>query len=290
MSKKMSKWKKIKKDHYGKSCVVQLEKGYIDFSSDGMKQVKDGENLSYNEYLEIQHDSCDDCRQYFAMSYFDNLMCYFKGQIDRFDVSKNKVVFKRLFVDGEYSDGIGFFGKEDHVWMDMHPFEDFSVGDCIRFSATIYRYLKTGGGKRIAFGLMKPEFIQKIDSYEVPTDEQLIDQQINQLVCETCRYYDHCFMESCIANEQERKERFNTLKSLEPGRFTPFTVMLAYELEYRIMLQTGGFRLDKSDKNYVTMKRLIEICESHPTYYYGDVQDALIRMMHPDKPRLYIED
>lgn len=286
----MSKWKKFKKEHYGKPYVVKHEKGYIDFSPDGMKQVKDGENLSYNEYLEIQHDSCEHSRQYFAMSYFDNLMCDFKGQIDRFDTVKKKVVFKRLFVDGMYSDGIGFFGKEDHVWMDMQPFEDFSAGDCIRFSATIYRYLKTSGGKRIAFGLREPEFIKKIDSYEVPTDEQLIDQQTDQLVCETCRHYDHCFMGNCIANEQERKERFNTLKSLEPGKFTPLTVMLAYELEYRMMLQMGGFRLDKRDKNYSTMKRLVEICESHPVYYYGDVQDALIRMMNPDKPRLYIED
>ena len=88
----MSKWKKFKQDHYGKHHVVKYEKGYIDFSLDGMKQVKGGENLSYNEYLEIQRDSCEQCRQNFAMSYFSNLMCDFKGQIDRFDVVKKKVV------------------------------------------------------------------------------------------------------------------------------------------------------------------------------------------------------
>lgn len=269
----MSKWKEFKKENYGNPYVVKYEKGYIDFSPDGMKQVKDGENLSYNEYLEIQRKSCDQCRQYFAMSYWDNLICDFKGQIDRFDRVKEKIIFKRLFVEGMYSDGIGFFGKEDHVWMDMHPFQEHSIGECIRFSATIYRYLKTSGGKRISFGLRDPEFIKRIDSYDVPTDEELIDQQIEQLVCETCRYYYHCFMGNCIANEQERKERFNTLKSLEPGKFTPLTVMLAYELEYRMMVQTGGFRLDKKDKNYFTMKRLVEICESYPVYYYGNVQD-----------------
>ena len=174
--------------------------------------------------------------------------------------------------------------------MDMQPFQDFSIGDCIMFSATIYRYLKTSGGKRIAFGLRSPEFIRKIDSYEIPTDEQLIDQQIKQLVCEACRYCDNCYMDNCIANEQERKERFEILKSLEPGKFTPLTVVLAYELEYRMMLQTGGFILDKKDKNYPVMKRLVEICESHPIHYYGNVRDAFFRIMNPDKSRIYIYD
>jgi hypothetical protein len=32
-----------------------------------------------------------------------------------------------------YSDGTGFEGKEDHVWLDLSGFEKFSVGDCVGF-------------------------------------------------------------------------------------------------------------------------------------------------------------
>jgi hypothetical protein len=286
----MNDWKKIRKENYGKDTVVNYGKGYIDFSPEGMKKVKHGEALSYEDYLEIQKKSCEQFREYFAMCYWNHYVCDFKGQIERINESKGKVVFKRLFVDGMYHDGIGFFGKEDHVWMDKEPFAEYSVGDCLRFSANICRYLKTGNGKYIDYDLENPEAIKKIDSYEVPTDQELVDQQIEQLVCETCRYYDQCYMGMCISNEDERKERIETLKSLEPGKFTPITVMLAYELEYRMMLQNGGIRLDKKDPKYDVMKRFVKICETHPVYYIGDVNEALFMLMYPEKPRMYIED
>jgi hypothetical protein len=189
-----------------------------------------------------------------------------------------------------YHDGISFFGKEDHVWMDKEPFANYSVGDCLRFSADICRYLRTGNGKSIDYDLEKPRLIRKIPSYEVPTDQELVDQQIEQIVCETCRYYEHCYMGMCIANEHERKERIDTLKSLEPGKFTPLTVMLAYELEYRMWMQMGGIRLDKKDPKYDVMKKFIEICVSHPVYYTGDVEEAFFKLTYPEKPRMYIED
>lgn len=286
----MDDWNKIKKENYGKETVINYGKGYIDFFSEGMKEVKHGETLSYKDYLEIQKKSCERCREYFAMCYWNHYECDFKGQIERFDAAKNKVVFKRLFVDGMYHDGIGFFGKEDHVWMDKEPFAEYSVGDCLRFSADICRYLRTRNGKGIDYGLEKPELIRKIDFYEIPTDQALVEQQINQLVCETCRYNDHCYMGMCICSDQERKERIETLKSLEPGKFTPRTVMLAYELEYRMMMQMGGIRLDKKDPKYNVMKKFVEICESHPVYYTGDVKEALFMMSHSENPRMYIED
>jgi len=71
----MSEWKEFKKQHYGKYCLVRYGKGFIDFSPDGMKRVKNGEGLSYNQYLEVQRNSCEHCRPFFAMSYFNNYLC-----------------------------------------------------------------------------------------------------------------------------------------------------------------------------------------------------------------------
>ena len=94
----------------------------------------------------------------------------FKGQILRFDQQKNKVLFKRIMVNGMYGDGIGFVGKEDHVWMDRTGFELFNPGDCLWFEADIYRYMRKSDGKLIDYGLRNPDNIEKIESYEVPTD------------------------------------------------------------------------------------------------------------------------
>ena len=286
----MSDWKKLKKKYYGKDYVTQYKKGIINFNPDSMNDIKNGIFKSYNEYLNVQMKSCDYSRKYFEICYYHTDLSYnFKGQIDHFNTSKSTVLFSRIMINGLYSDGTGFYGKEDHVWMDIKPFKDYAPGDFLQFSAEIGRYMKQKNGKLIDFELQNPLNITRIDSYEVPTDNELIHQQIDQLVCETCRYYDHCFLGNCISNETERNERIETLKSLEPGKFTPLTVMLAYELEYRMLLQTGGFILDENDKNYHVMKRFIEICEAHPVYYTGDVNEAIIRMTHPDKPRLYIE-
>lgn len=99
------------------------------------------------------------------------------------------------------------------------------------------------------------------------------------------------FSFSIIINKEEFEHRVKVLKSLEPGKFTPTTVLLAYELEYRMILQTGGIHLKESDKSslqYETMLRFIEICKSEQMYYTGNVQEAFFRLLHPDKPRIYI--
>lgn len=285
----MENWKNFKREHYGKDTIAEFGGGVIDFSPDRMKLVTNGAFKNYDEYLEVQMQSCGKSRRYFQLCFYHAVDFSFKGKIDRFDRKKEKVLFRRIMISGMYGDGIGFRGKEDHVWMDMQPFAEYETGVCLSFEAEVYRYMKQSNGKMIDFGLSAPYEIRKIDSYEVPTDEQLIDQQINQLVCETCRYYDQCFMGNCIANVKERKERFETLKNLEPGKFTPLTVMLAYELEYRMMMQSGGFRLEEDDPNYETVKKIIKICQEHPVYYYGNVEEAFAKMLYPEKPRLYIE-
>jgi len=182
-----------------------------------------------------------------------------------------KLPFAESWLKDFVFDGTGFVGKEDHVWMDADGFEEYKPEDCVLFHADIYRYMKHGNGKLIDYGLRNPWDISRIESYEVPTDEELIDQQIRQLVCETCRYYDQCYMDFCMANEEEREERFQFLKNLQPGKFTGATVLAAYELEYRMLLQTGGIKLDKNDRNYEAMVKLAKYCAERPVYYTGDV-------------------
>ena len=65
-------------------------------------------------------------------------------------------------------------GKEDHVWMDVKPFEKYQVGDCLRFGGEIYRYLKTGNGKQISFGIREP--------YDITTTSPVYREMYRRIV------------------------------------------------------------------------------------------------------------
>ena len=108
----------------------------------------------------------------------------FAGQVEK--INKDNICFKRIYVCGMFMDGECFDGKEDHVWMSKEGFGDCQVGDCFSFFAEVYRYLKTSNGKMIDFGLRNPDNIKKIESYELPSDDELLMQSIDQIICETC--------------------------------------------------------------------------------------------------------
>lgn len=73
------------------------------------------------------------------------------------------------------------------------------------FDADVYRYVKTGQGKMIDFGLRNPESIRKIEEYELPSDDQLRLQAVDELICSNlCMFMDHC-NGFCIANEEWRE-------------------------------------------------------------------------------------
>ena len=101
-----------------------------------------------------------------------------------------------------YMDGECFDGKEDHVWMSIEKFEDYQVGDCLEFFAETYRYLKTSNGKQIDFGLRNPSGIKKVDSYKLPSDDDLLRQSVDQIICEACMFRDHCYGGMCIADKE----------------------------------------------------------------------------------------
>lgn len=286
----MSNWNEFKKEHYQQKYSITYGQGMIDFAPESMDDVRGGSFKSYDEYLEVQRNSCGQARRYFELAYYAPAMdMHFRGTIDRVDAEKAKIVFKRIAISGIYRDGIGFYGKEDHVWMNLAGFETFQAGDSVEFFADVYRYMRHGKGKLIDYALENPSDIKKIDAYQVPTDQDLVDQQIRQLVCETCRYYDQCFLGNCVADPDEVQKRIDLLKSFQPGKFTPFTVMLAYELEYRFMGKNGTINIKENDPHKNEMIRLVEICNSQPVYYSGNPQEALMRMISPEKPRIYIE-
>ena len=201
------RWKDFVKEYRYKNYVVLSEFGAINMSKDAMKDVFNGENLSYDEYLQVMFHSRNNRREYFESYYYDNAVCTFKGQIRGFDKKKEKVLFHYIYICGFRMDGTGYEGKEDHVWMDSKPFEEYQVGDYLSFSGEIYRYLKTGSGKQISFGIRNPGKVSKIKSYELPTEEELFMQSIDQVICEICMYNEHCYLGNCIAEEWRENMR-----------------------------------------------------------------------------------
>lgn len=197
-----------KDPYYKTQTAVQTETGIIDYDPDKMKDIVGGERLSYDEYLEIQKNSAAEVRGAFQLCYYTTPLG-FKGQIEK--RTKDKICFKRIYVEGMHPDGLCFSGKEDHVWMDLTGFENYQEGDSVSFSAEIYRYLKTGNGKRIDFGLRNPQGIKQVDPYELPSDEELIKQELATIVCETCPLEEQCVPGMCLLPKGEKKRKVNSL-------------------------------------------------------------------------------
>lgn len=212
----MDEWSELKKEFYKQeNTLVITDWGLIDFSPDGMKSVLHGEHLSYDEYLDLQKESYGKCRHYFEMCYYDSMKeAFLKGELSKIDYKHRRVVFQRLAVVGDYSDGTCFEGKEDHVWMSRDGFEGYEPGDCLQFAATVQRYLKTKNGKIIDYGLVDPYMIQKIKPYHVPTNAELINQNIEKLICRVCMYAEQCNHQYCLMNAEERQKEIDFLKAL----------------------------------------------------------------------------
>ena len=208
----MSNEGKNKDANYMAKVSVQTENGIIDYDPDTMKDVVGGEKLIYDEYIKIQKKTAGKVRGSFQLCYY-YVPLGFKGQIEK--KNDKKVCFKRVYVDGMYFDGICFEGKEDHVWMDLKGFEDYQVGDSVSFYAEIYRYLKTGNGKMIDFGLRNPQKITKIDPYQLPSDDELLRQEVELMVCETCFLSEQC-TGFCLLTKGEKAKidsMFHAVKS-----------------------------------------------------------------------------
>lgn len=132
-------------------------------------------------------------------------------------MTSKHICFQRIYISGMFPDGEMFDDKEDHVWIDRNGLEEFQVGDCLSFGAEVYRYVKTGNGKQIDFGLRNPCGVKKIESYDLPSDEDLMRQEINWIVCETCFLSEQCNRTYCMRDPEEmkhlKKEMLGMMKS-----------------------------------------------------------------------------
>lgn len=209
-------WEAFKNEFYGSNFKVQSKWGNIDFSPTVLEEIQGGEKITYDEYLEIMRRTGNQVRHYFEYCYHDCIEMDFKGQIEK--MTTTKICFQRIYVCGTYCDGTCMDGKEDHVWMDLKGFEKYEVGDSVSFSADVYMYLKTGNGKAIDYGLRNPDFIKKIPTYSLPTDDDLTLQAIDQIICETCLFAEHCYMGMCIVDENWRNEMRAQFFEMATGR------------------------------------------------------------------------
>ncbi len=190
--------------NYGENRSVYTEDyGYLHFSPDGMLGIDGGEQLTYDEYIALQVRSHAKTRTSFEQCYFELGLSYC-GEIVK--KKKDRICFDRILISGMYSDGTMFDAKEDHVWMDIAGFEAYEVGDAVSFGAEVYRYIKTGNGKILDYGLQNPKQITKIDPYTLPTDEELMAQEMRLLQCENCYLSEHCNRVTCILSHPDDAE------------------------------------------------------------------------------------
>ena len=198
------------KAHYGsKESFQHYDGGLLNFDENAMKDIVGAEKLTYPEFIDIQIQTGKDYRGSFMLCYYYDSI-EFKGEVETF--GKGTICFKRIYVDGMYPDGIMFEGKEDHVWMSAEGFSKLEKGDCISFFAEAYRYVKTSNGKKLEFGLRNPKSVKKIEKYQLPTDDELLEQSINQIICESCYLYDSCSRFNCCRNPKELRELRKSMK------------------------------------------------------------------------------
>lgn len=188
--------------YYGEKDIIIGENGIVFFAPDSQKNVIGAEKMSYDEYLSVQLSSLGHNYRSWVATGFFNCLLECKGQIEK--VKSKHICFKRIFISGMYPDGEMFDGKEDHVWMDKTGFERLDVGDSVSFSADVYRYIKTGNGKLIDYGLRNPTGIKKIEEYSLPSDDELRMQTIREIRCETCYLSEYCNRVSCLLSKETK--------------------------------------------------------------------------------------
>lgn len=190
-------------EYYGKNIVVNSDLGVIDFSPDAAAGIAHAENISYDRYLDLALKSGRKWRSSLNGFYLGYYEADFKGCVDRKSNDGKKICFSRLYVGECYSDFDYSEDKEDHVWMDTDGFDEIKEGDCVKFLAEPYCYLKNKGEKdeMLDFSLKNPYCVEKIEQYKLPTDEEMAVNFIGQVVCEACMFRDHCDRVFCMAAE-----------------------------------------------------------------------------------------
>ena len=200
----------------------------------------------------------------------------FKGKILKFD--RKGIIFQRvLFTTGPYWGSYSEY-HEDHVWVfGAKVPKSVKTGDCISFDAEIYLYRRKNG--TLDYGLKDFVFREKIESFDVPTEEELEKEHKEhyeqQIRCETCLLYDKCDLMNClmtvgkedkievevllfnvVGNDVIRNyESFSSMRKLVDFVATNFlyAVNTAYDLSKQVEKIDLSFRefIDKKTKLFV---------------------------------------
>ena len=120
----------------------------------------------------------------------------FKGKVIK--IKNGHYLFEKIFVEWEYGGNV-YESKEDHVWIfDTKALEKekIKIGDCVAFFGVVEPYTRKNGTYEL--GITDVDLVYKIEDYKLPTDEELFEQAMNDLRCETCLYTDHCDRVFCL--------------------------------------------------------------------------------------------
>lgn len=207
----MESFNEFKKTYYQQNICVSAEGGVVFFGPDSQKNVIGAAKMTYDEYLDVQIASLGKTRTGFLNLYL-NIPLEFNGQIER--INSKRICFKRISLCGMFPDGETFIGHEDHVWMEKKEFENYPVGTSVKFFAEVYRYVKSGNGKLIDYGLRNPEGIEKISPYQLPTDEELVEQGIRQILCDTCILNEQCNRFLCMRSPKSLAQLKSQMKNM----------------------------------------------------------------------------
>ena len=207
----------------------------IDISCDGMHYVRGAEKLSFNQFIALQLRNMDKRRLYFEFCYYASDCSFFRVRIEK--IKADKVLFSSISISGCFDTIRTFIGREDHVWMDYEPFCSFKVGDCIGFNADVYRYIRKGNGNMLDYALENPCNIRRIKSYKKPGQKELIEQEIDRLICETCSMCGdgRCFVYGCRLPKEYRQRLRIFLGDVVPKHFTWDTIRAAYDIALPII-------------------------------------------------------
>ena len=158
----------------------------------------DTSKFNYDQY----HDLLEKCSRQALIAALQNYgWSPFSGEVIKIKGQKGSrnYLFKSIYFNWEYGLDV-FDGVEDHIWiLNAKSLEDanIKVGDKVLFTGDIYFYERLDG--TCDAGVKNAEFIEKLDDYELPSDEELTRQAIKSVVCEVCCHSEQC-SGMCIEN------------------------------------------------------------------------------------------
>lgn len=186
-AEELKSWEDCKKSNYEQNTIIRNYEFTIDFSLRNYERLeKNGTNVSYDDYLDLQRISFyKDIRSHFLWIYLNLGVGDFCGKITK--ANDNYFCFNKIYSDAmDMYDCTFSSGVEQHVWIERKGLDGFGVGDCVSFSAEVYQYVKKNGGLGLDFGLRNLSNVKRIEEYKLPSERDMLDEQVTKLLYDTC--------------------------------------------------------------------------------------------------------